>query len=279
MILDGRAVAREILESLEIEIAEGNFSRPPNLVVVVVGNNSASAAYIRMKKKRAEEIGMNCAIQKFDETISESDLQKAVKMLSLQKNIDGIIVQLPLPNHINAHKIIEAIDPKKDVDGFTQEQIGNMFLAREGLYSCTPKGIMRILSAHKIGVEGKNLVIIGRSNIVGKPLSILAINAGATVTVCNSKTKNLAEITKKADIIVVAIGRANFLTKEMVSSESVIIDVGSNWHEGKFVGDVDFGNVSSIVRAITPSPGGVGPMTIAMLLENTFLAYKKHLDG
>lgn len=278
MILDGKKTSKNILKTISQKIIEWNFERPPKLVVIMVGKNPASNAYVTMKKRRAEEIWIDCEIQNFDETISQSDLESVVKNYSQNANIDGIIVQLPLPKHCDAQKIIECIDSKKDVDGFTQTQIGNMFLSKKWLYSCTPKGIMTLLETYSIDLVWKNMTIIGRSNIVGKPLAMMAINAWATVTICNSRTKNIAEITKKSDIIVVAIGSPKFLTKNMVSNGVVIVDVGSNLVDGKFVWDVDFDSIFPIAKAITPSPGGVGPMTIATLLENTFLAFLENIS-
>ncbi len=182
-------------------------------------------------------------------------------------------MQLPLPEGINVSKILEVIDPKKDVDGFTKTQIANLFLGKNGLTSCTPKGIMNLLDFYKIDVAGKDVTIIGRSNIVGKPLSLLMMNAGATVSVCHSKTKDISRYTKNADIVVVAVGKPHFLKKEMVSENSIIIDVGSTFVDGKFCWDADFENLKDFVQAITPAPGGVGPMTVTTLLQNTWQAY------
>lgn len=258
------------------EFFEKNAKNPlPTLAVVLVGDNPASLAYIKMKKKRAEEVGMNFYLEKIDKNISQTELENTVEKLASQKQISGIIVQAPLPAHLDIRKVIEKIPSQKDVDGFSQTQIGNMFLQNEGLYSCTPKGIMTLLETYNIELASKNIVVIGRSNIVGKPMALMLINAGATVTVCNSKTQNLSDFTKNADIIVVAVGKAQFLTKNMVSPKAIIIDVGSNMREdGSFCGDADFANLEGFVKAISPSPGGVGPMTVATLIENTWKAYK-----
>ncbi len=192
----------------------------------------------------------------------------------MDTNIHGIIVQAPLPSHIDAFRIVECIPEEKDVDGFTRAQIGNVFLGHDGLWSCTPKGIITLLDTYDIELTGKKVAIVGRSNIVGKPLALMLINRGATVTSCNSHTKNIAEITKNADIVMVAIGKPKWLTRDMVHADSIVIDVGSNLlADGSFVGDADFNDLNKFVKAITPAPGGVGPMTIATLLENTYRAF------
>lgn len=279
MILNGRQIAQEMLENLEIEIAEffeKNHKKPlPVMAVVLVGNNPASLAYIKMKKKRCEEVGMNFLLKKFDKNISQNELETEVQKLANNPQVTGLIVQSPLPNHLDMEKILEFIPENKDIDGFTKSQIGNIFLGRDALASCTPKGIMTLLDAYNINVSGKNVAILGRSNIVGKPMSLMMINAQATTTICNSQTKNLSEITQKADIIIVAIGKPKFLTREMVSEKAIIIDVGSNLlDDGTFCGDADFDNLVDYVTAISPSPGGVGPMTVATLVANTWKAYK-----
>ncbi|MBP9811734.1 bifunctional 5,10-methylenetetrahydrofolate dehydrogenase/5,10-methenyltetrahydrofolate cyclohydrolase [Candidatus Gracilibacteria bacterium] len=248
------------------------------LAVVLVGNNEASLAYIRMKEKRAREVGMGFGLYRFDADISQVELESEVKRLSEDERIHGLIVQAPLPAHIDRYAVIECIDPEKDVDGFTKTQIGNMYLGHDGLWCCTPKGIMTLLKYYKIDIEGKNVVIIGRSNIVGKPMALMLINAGATVISCNSGTKNLTEITKKADIVIMAAGHPGLLTKDMVSEKSVVIDVGSTFIDGVARGDTDFEDLKDTIMAITPTPGGVGPMTVATLIENTWKAYsnQKH---
>lgn len=278
MILDGKKISKNILTHIQKEFAEFREKNPqnpiPTLVVVQVGNNPASTAYIKMKQKRAEEVGFDFFLKKLDESISQTELENEVTTLANQTNVTGLIVQAPLPKHLDMNKILECIPENKDIDGFTKAQIGNMFLGHDGLASCTPKGIMTLLSAYSIDVRGKNVAILGRSNIVGKPMTLMMINAGATVTTCNSQTKNIEKITKNADIIIVAIGKAKFLTKEMVSEKAIIVDVGSNMLEnGKFCGDADFENLENFVTAISPSPGGVGPMTVATLIENTWKAY------
>lgn len=279
MIIDGKKVAENLLQEIECEMAEFFEKNPknplPTLAVVLVGDNPASLAYIKMKRKRAEEVGMNFFLKKFDKNISQNELENEVQKLAQSPQITGLIVQAPLPRWLDMDKVLEFIPENKDIDGFTKMQIGNIFLGRDGLASCTPKGIMTLLDAYNISITGKNVAILGRSNIVGKPMTLMMISADATVTTCNSKTRNLADITRKADIIVVAIGKAKFLTQDMVSPHSVIIDVGSNMDaDGKFCGDADFDNLKEYVAAISPSPGGVGPMTVATLIENTWKAYK-----
>ncbi|NRH20973.1 bifunctional 5,10-methylenetetrahydrofolate dehydrogenase/5,10-methenyltetrahydrofolate cyclohydrolase [Candidatus Gracilibacteria bacterium] len=273
MILDGRLVASTILENIKNEITFSPANEKPMLAVVLVGDNPASLSYIKMKEKRAREVGMGFGLYRFDETISQNELEEAVISLSKNEKIHGIIVQAPLPKYINSHDIIDCIDPIKDVDGFTKTQIGNMFLGHDGLWSCTPKGIMTMLSYYRIDVKGKNITVIGRSNIVGKPMTLMLINAGATVTSCNSSTRDISEITKKADIVVVAIGSPGFLTKEMVTKNTIVIDVGSTFVENIGRGDADFENLKEYVQAISPVPGGVGPMTVATLIENTWKAF------
>lgn len=275
MILDWKLVSKKILADITEEISHISPDNPPTLAVILVGDNPASLAYIRMKQKRAEEVGMNFILKKFDTSITEASLKQEISILWADTSVSGIIVQMPLPKHINEVHIIETIPPEKDVDGFSKSQIGNMFLGSPGLYSCTPQGIMKLLEYYNIGLTGKKVTILGRSNIVGKPLSILMINAGATVTICNSKTQDIASHTRNSDIVVVAIGKEKFLTRDMVSENAIIIDVGSNRQEnGTFCGDADYENLVSFVQSITPSPGWVGPMTVAMLISNTLTAYK-----
>lgn len=279
MIINGKKIAEDLLLGVEAEAAnffDKNPKNPrPTLAVVLVGNNPASLAYIKMKKKRAENVGFNFYLKKFEKNISQNELENEITFLVRQPQITGLIVQAPLPEHLDMEKILELIPENKDIDGFTKGQIGNIFLGKNGLPSCTPAGIMTLLSAYDINMQGKNVVILGRSNIVGKPMALLAINAGATVTICNSKTPNLETHTRNADIIIVAIGKPKFLKKEMVSEKAIIIDVGSNLlDDGTFCGDADFENLVDYVKAISPSPGGVGPMTVATLVENTWKAYK-----
>lgn len=273
MILDWRLVASTILENIKDEILLSWATEKPMLAVVLVGDNPASLSYIKMKEKRAREVGMGFWLYRFEKDISQKELEEAVRYLSKNEQINGIIVQSPLPKHINANEIIDCIDPEKDVDGFTKVQIGNMFLGHNGLWSCTPKGIMAILSYYKIDLRWKNVAVIGRSNIVGKPMALMLINAGATVTSCNSSTKDLSRITRESDIVIIAIGQPWFLTADMVTENTIVIDVGSTFVDGVGRGDTDFESLKDLVQAITPVPGWVGPMTVATLIENTWKAF------
>lgn len=278
MIIDGKKCSEEILESLRKDISEykEKIGKVPGLAVIILGNNAASKIYVKSKIKACEKTGILSREIILDENISEEELINEIEKLNNDKNINGILVQLPLPSHINEKKICEAISVKKDVDGFKAENLGKIMLGDDdGFVSCTPQGIIYLIDQLNMDLHGKNVVVVGRSNIVGKPVASLLINKGATTTVCNSKTKDLAGILKKADIIVIAIGKAKFLTKDMVKEGAVVIDVGINRVDGKIYGDVDYENVKDIVSHITPVPGGVGPMTIAMLLKNTVKAFCK----
>lgn len=274
MLLDWRAIASTILEGIKNEITYSDVPEKPMLAVVLVGNNPSSEAYIRMKERRAREIGMAFGLYRYPVTITQEELELEIRWLSANDKIHGLIVQTPLPAHIDRYAVTECIAPAKDVDGFTKIQIGNMFLGHDGLWSCTPKGIMTMLAHTDIDVAWKVVAVIGRSNIVGKPMSLMLIGAWATVVSCNSKTPNLGEITKSADIIIIAIGQPGFLKKEMVTEKSIIIDVGSTFMDGVGRGDADFEALKDYVQAISPVPGGVGPMTVATLIENTWKAYK-----
>lgn len=280
MIIDWKKISSEILDNLKNKILNISNWLKPTLAVVLVWDNPASIAYVNMKKNKSEKIGMNFILKKLDKNISQNELEKIVENLWEDKNISWIIVQAPLPNHIDWEKIIEKIPPEKDVDWFSRAQIGNVFLWKEWLWSCTPKWIMTLLSKYDISVVGKKVVIIGRSNIVWKPMALMMINKWATVISCNSHTKDLEFITRNADIIIVAIGKPKFLTRNMVSKWAVIIDVGSNLlDDGSFCWDADFDDLKDFVTAISPSPGWVGPMTVATLLENTFLAFEKNTNA
>lgn len=260
---------KSILDNLQDSISKGKTV--PKLCVVLVWDNPASLVYVKNKQKACESIGMEFALRHFPEWTQESEILENIEEINRNPEIHGCIVQLPLPTHINPNHVIDAIDARKDVDGFSLENIGKLFLGRsDGLISCTPKGILRLLENYGHTPTGKHVVIIGRSNIVGKPLSLLLLNKGATVTVCHSKTKDLAKHTLSADILIVAIGKSKFITADMVKSWAVVIDVGMNRDPdtGKLAGDVDFENIIKKAHC-SPVPGGVGPMTIAMLLENT----------
>lgn len=269
VVIDGKGLSERIINNLK----DTNIS--PTLAVILVGNNPASEIYVRNKEKSCEKAGIVSKLFKYDEDIQEKELLEKICQLNNDDTIDAILVQLPLPDHIDENKITKAILPEKDVDGFTPVNIG---LLASGLkpyaYPCTPKGIMTILKEYNINPDGKHAVVVGRSNIVGKPLSIMLLNANATVTTCHSHTKNLKDITKTADILVVAVGKPKFITAEMVKEGAVVIDVGISRIDGKLCGDVDFENVSGKTAFITPVPKGVGPMTIASLMENTVELYK-----
>ncbi len=274
VILDGKSLKNKILEEIKSHLSKSN--NKPTLVVILVGENQASKIYVNNKKKTAENIGINSIVINYPEDIEESILIKKIEELNEDRTITAILVQLPLPEHIDKNKVINSISPKKDVDGFTPYNFGRLFAGEEPyVYPCTPRGIIRLLDEYKIPIEGKHAVIVGRSNIVGKPLSQMLLNRNATVTICHSKTKNLAEITKTADILISAVG-GKIIGKNMLKSGCVVIDVGIFKDEnGKTRGDIDFENSFSVASYISPVPGGVGPMTIAMLMSNTVELFEK----
>ena len=278
-ILDGKKCSQEILDRIKekVDKLKDSNKRVPGLAVIIVGNNPASRIYVNSKVKACEKVGFYSKEIFLEETISQAELLENIQALNNDENIDGILVQLPLPKHLNEDEICNAIDTSKDVDGFKAENLGKVMLGEEdGMVPCTPQGIMYLLDSIKdIDLYGLNGVVIGRSNIVGKPISSLLINRGVTTTVCNSRTKNIEDILNNADIIIAALGKPKFLKENMVKSGAIIIDVGINRVDGKLCGDVDFENVSKLASYITPVPGGVGPMTIAMLLNNTLRAYDK----
>jgi methylenetetrahydrofolate dehydrogenase (NADP+) / methenyltetrahydrofolate cyclohydrolase len=242
----------------------------------LVGNNPASETYVRGKIRASEEVGIRSNLVRMSEEASEEELLAVVKQLNEDPAVHGILVQLPLPAHMDPNKVIATISPNKDVDGFTPINMGNLLVGLEGIIPCTPYGIMELLKRSGIETEGKHAVVVGRSNIVGKPISLLLQQANATVTMCHSRTRDLPSFTKQADILVVAVGMAEMITADHVKPGAVVIDVGMNRNrEGKLVGDVDFGGVAPLASAITPVPGGVGPMTVAMLMKNTVIAAKQ----
>lgn len=273
-LIDGKTVAKEILDNLADEVLFLN--KKPCLAVIIVGNDSASKIYVNLKKKKALELGFNSIVIELPENTLEKDLIYKIEELNSDENVNAILVQMPLPKHINPLKIIETISPQKDVDCFHPYNVGNISIGKKSyVYPCTPKGIIRLLEYYDIKIEGKHAVVIGRSNIVGRPLSQMLINENATVTLCHSKTKNLSEITKTADILISAVGKPNLVTENMVKDGTIIIDVGMNRLEnGKLCGDVDFENVKDKASYITPVPGGVGPMTICSLMVNTYDLFK-----
>lgn len=279
-ILNGKEVSKTIKNNLKSEVKDliETTGIVPSLSIILVGNNPASEIYVRNKIKAANYCGINDNLIRKDEDIQEEELVNLVNQLNEDQSCHGIIVQLPLPKHINEQKVIDAISYKKDVDGFGIINKGRLFSGLDSIESATPHGIIQLLDAYDIELAGKNAVVIGRSNIVGKPMALLLLNRNATVTICHSRTKNLSEITKTADILVVAIGKPKFITADMVKKDAVVIDVGTNRVEEKLCGDVDFEEVSKIASYISPVPGGVGPLTIASLLENTVKAYKKILN-
>lgn len=271
-IIDGKKISADIKKEIRVEverITEGG-RRAPGLAVVIVGENPASKVYVNSKVKTCGALGIYSEKYNLASEVTEAELLKLIEELNNKEEIDGILVQLPLPKHIDEDKIIEAIKPEKDVDGFHPINLGKLVIGKNGFKSCTPYGIMELLKRYELDLNGKDVVIVGRSNIVGKPLAVMLTNENATVTLCHSRTKNLSEKTLNADIVIVAIGREKFLTEEMVKDGSIVIDVGINRNKlGKLCGDVDFENVSKKASLITPVPGGVGPMTIAMLMKNT----------
>lgn len=274
LILDGLLVAGDIKEKVRQEVKrlkqEGVYI---SLHVILVGENPASQVYVRNKAKDCEQVGIASQIHYLDETVSEQELLTLIEALNGDDKVSGILVQLPLPKHIDEETVINSIAVEKDVDAFSPYNVGKIMIGDYNFLPCTPAGVMEILSYYGIDVLGKHCVVVGRSNIVGKPMSMLLLNRSATVTICHSKTQNLSEITRQGDIIVAAVGKAGFITGDMIKSGAVVIDVGINRNsEGKLCGDVDFAEVSKIASHITPVPGGVGPMTRAILLKNTVKA-------
>lgn len=273
-IIDGKKLASELRLNLKNKIGEYIERRGEiGLAVILVGEDPASAVYVRNKIKACEEVGIKSSVYYLPEQTAQKDVEELVTSLADNNKIHGILVQLPLPSYINAKKVLELIPVGKDVDGFSAENIGKLCLNEECSVACTPYGVIKMLESEKIDVKGKRAVILGRSEIVGKPMSMLLLNADATVTVCHSKTRGLKEICREADILIAAVGKAKFVTADMVKQDAVVIDVGINRDEnGKMCGDVDFENVKDKCSYITPVPGGVGPMTITMLMYNTYNA-------
>lgn len=277
-IIDGKQIAKEVRAEIAAECAElKEKGIIPGLAVVIVGTDPASQVYVRNKKKACEEVGFRSEVFELPEETTEEELLALVKKLNEDVNIHGILVQLPLPEHLDDEVIIANIDPKKDVDAFHPSNVGKIMIGNYDFLPCTPAGVMVLLEKSGIDVSGKECVVVGRSNIVGKPQAMLLLHANGTVTICHSRTKDLAEVTRRADILVVAIGKADFITGDMVKDGAVVIDVGMNRKaDGKLTGDVDFATVEPKASYITPVPGGVGPMTITMLLRNTLTSAKKH---
>lgn len=278
-IIDGKAISAQIRSEIKAE-AEALTAKGvrPGLAVILVGSDPASQIYVRNKQKACEEVGFYSDTYTLAEETTEKELLDLIEILNLRKDIHGILVQSPVPKHINPDTVINAILPEKDVDCFHPENVGKLMTGNPRFLPCTPAGVVELIKRSGVDISGKECVVVGRSNIVGKPQAIMLLAENGTVTVCHSRTKNLAEVTKRADILVVAIGKSEFITGDMVKPGAVVLDVGMNRNsEGKLTGDVNFAEVSEIASLITPVPGGVGPMTITMLLQNTVTAAKAAL--
>lgn len=280
-LINGKEISKKTKDAIKAEIEEirNTGKRVPKLAVILVGDNPASQVYVRNKEKACAYVGMESLRINKDATLSEEELLKLIDELNHDDGVDGILVQLPLPKTIDEEKVLKAIAPEKDVDGFHPANIAKLFLNEEGFIPCTPYGMMVMLEEIGYDLDGKEVVVVGRSNIVGKPVALLALHHNATVTIAHSHTKNLQEVTSRADVLIAAIGKAKFFTADYVKEGAVVLDVGMNRDEnGKLCGDVDFDDVKEKVSAITPVPGGVGPMTIAMLMKNTLLSYKRRVQ-
>ncbi|HAJ14808.1 bifunctional methylenetetrahydrofolate dehydrogenase/methenyltetrahydrofolate cyclohydrolase FolD [Sharpea azabuensis] len=280
-LINGKEISKKTKDAIKAEIEEirKTGKRVPKLAVILVGDNPASQVYVRNKEKACAYVGMESLRINKDATLSEEELLKLIDELNHDDGVDGILVQLPLPKTIDEEKVLKAIAPEKDVDGFHPANIAKLFLNEEGFIPCTPYGMMVMLEEIGYDLDGKEVVVVGRSNIVGKPVALLALHHNATVTIAHSHTKNLQEVTSRADVLIAAIGKAKFFTADYVKEGAVVLDVGMNRDEnGKLCGDVDFDDVKEKVSAITPVPGGVGPMTIAMLMKNTLLSYKRRVQ-
>ena len=276
MILDGKNIKKVVLDEIKSEV--NNLSVKPKLVVIQVGNNEASNVYIKQKSNMCEYVGYEYEHIKLENPVTEEDVINVINRLNNDEKVNGILVQLPLPDNMDSNKIVNSISPKKDVDGLTDLNNGMLFHGKDTLYSCTPYGVMELLDRYDISVSGKNVVIVGRSDLVGKPMAMMMLDRDATVTVCHSKTKNLKEFTKNADILVVAVGKPNLITEDMISDGVVILDVGINRTDTGLCGDVLFDSVKDKCSYITPVPGGVGQMTVAMLSKNVLKAYKMQMN-
>ncbi|MGN1410837.1 MAG: bifunctional methylenetetrahydrofolate dehydrogenase/methenyltetrahydrofolate cyclohydrolase FolD [Eubacteriales bacterium] len=281
-IIDGKKISAAARANIKERTAEfeAKTGIRPGLAVVIVGEDPASQVYVRNKKRGCEEVGFYSEVHELPESTTQEELEERLEEIKSNPMIHGILVQLPLPKHLDEKRVIDIIPPEKDVDAFHPINTGKIMIGDYSFLPCTPAGVMKMLEYENISVEGKECVVVGRSNIVGKPMAMLLLHSNGTVTVCHSRTKNLAEVTKRADILVAAVGKAKFITADMVKEGAVVIDVGMNRNsEGKLCGDVDFDEVSKVASAITPVPGGVGVMTITMLLENTLraaeLAFRK----
>lgn len=281
-IIDGKAISAEIREEI-VQRTRGfveRYGTAPGLAVIIVGSDPASAVYVRNKKRACEQVGFYSRTYELCEDTTQEELESLIDELNADSAIHGILVQLPLPRHIDGERVLLRIDPRKDVDAFHPYNVGRITIGDPLLLPCTPAGIIELIKRSDIEISGKECVVVGRSNIVGKPMALLLLAENGTVTVCHSKTENIEEVCRRADILVSAVGRAGFIKADMVKSGAVVIDVGMNRDEnGKLVGDVDFETISGIASYITPVPGGVGPMTVTMLLENTFRAAEAILNN
>lgn len=272
-LLDGKRIAAEIRSELREEVAA--MKKKPSLAVVLIGNDPASEIYVKGKIRACEEVGILSRNYRLPESATQTEAENLVRSLALDGEINGILVQLPLPKGLNSDRILSFIPPEKDADGFSPVNFGKIALGEDAVSACTPQGIIELLSRYHIEISGKRAVVVGRSKIVGRPIAMLLLNRDATVTVCHSRTENLKEECRNADILIAAIGKAGFITADMIKKDAVVIDVGINRENGKIRGDVDFEGAMEKAAYITPVPGGVGPMTIAMLLKNTVEAAKK----
>ncbi|MFL2568628.1 MAG: bifunctional 5,10-methylenetetrahydrofolate dehydrogenase/5,10-methenyltetrahydrofolate cyclohydrolase [Gammaproteobacteria bacterium] len=276
-VISGREVAENILttdlKNKVIELNKKNIK--PKLIVILVGDMKASASYVAQKEKFAVKAGIESDVMRFESSVTESEILDQIDIINKDKNIHGVIVQLPLPDHISVAKVLNRIDPSKDVDGFTPTNVGKLFLGEDTLVSCTPKGIMQMLASTGTDLSGKNVTVVGRSNIVGKPVAILCLQQNATVTMCHSRTKDLNAKLSDADVVIVAVGIPKFINGDQIPKDCIVIDVGIHNIDGKLCGDVDFDSASLKASAITPVPGGVGPMTVCALIENTILAAER----
>ena len=276
-IIDGKSIAKELRESLAPRVAAlKGQGITPGLTVIVVGDDPASAIYVRNKERACVKLGMNSQVLRFPAETTQEEILNTVRLLNQDDSVHGILVQLPLPRHIDEQAVLRAIDPDKDVDGFHAMNAGRLMNGEPGFVACTPKGVMRLLEVSGVELDGKNAVVVGRSNIVGKPMALLLLQKNCTVTIAHSHTKDLTAVTRSADILVVAVGRAGFITGDMIKPGAAVMDVGINRVDGKVVGDVDFESAKEVASCITPVPGGVGAMTIAMLMENTVEAAENY---
>ena len=282
MIISGKDLSKSLKETLKCRVAEleAKHGTTPFLAVILVGEDPGSVSYVTGKAKAATEVGIRNTTMRYPETITEEELLATIDKLNADDDVDGILVQLPLPKHIDEQKVIAAIKPEKDVDSFHPVNVANLWLKLPGFKPCTPKGIIKLLDSAGVEIEGKEAVVVGRSNIVGLPVAKLLLDRNATVTIAHSRTKNLAEVTRGADILIAAVGRARMITADMVRPGAIVIDVGVNRDEatGKLCGDVDFEGVKDIASHITPVPGGVGPMTITMLMQNTIECFLNRMN-